>query len=100
MPETYDDTRGPGRSPGWRKISSFNRADREKVNIWVNTSSSGMAIRDAWEVPEAWREDGKWFHIHRGKPMEIHRHMVTHWRAVRDTGHAAECLPETVTGDK
>lgn len=99
MPETYDDTRGPGKWPGWRKIASFDRPDREKVNVWVDTSSSCMPLTDAWEVPEAWRVGDKWFHVHQGREMEIHQHMVTHWRPVRDTGHPVERLPPTVKAD-
>lgn len=97
MPATYDDTRGPGKMPGWRKIDNFDRPDYEKVNIWINTASSGMPLSDSWEVPEAWRDHNRWFHVHNGRPMEIHSHMVTHWRPVRDTGHPVERLPSTAT---
>jgi hypothetical protein len=85
VPETYDDTRGPGKSPGWRKISSFTLGDREKVNLWLTIypSPRSMGIGDAWEVPGAWREGAKWFHIHNGRPMEINGDYVTHWRPLR-----------------
>jgi len=73
MSEKYDGNCGPGKGTGWRRISSFKLPDREKVNIWLTVSASprSFGIGDAWEVPEAWRVKGKWFHIHNGKEMEI-----------------------------
>lgn len=71
MPVSYDDTRGPGKVPGWRKVSSFRRPDCEKVNIWltIHASPMSMGMGDSFEVPEAWRINGKWFHIHKGREM-------------------------------
>lgn len=96
MPEQYDDTRGPGKSPGWRKISSFSLPDRQKINVWLTIYPSplSMGMGDAFEVPEAWRENGKWFHVHKGRSMEIRGNYVTHWRPVRDTNGSS---PETVS---
>lgn len=82
MPEKYDDSRGPKRGSRWRRVASFNLPDRQKVNVWVDALVAGMS--DAWEVPEAWRVGDRWFHIHKGREMEIRGDIVTHWRPVRE----------------
>jgi hypothetical protein len=85
MPDTYDDTRVPGKDSGWKKIQNFKLPDLEKVNIWLTiwASPRSMGMGDAFEVPDAWRLNGKWFHVHNGKDTEIYADYVTHWRPVR-----------------
>jgi hypothetical protein len=98
MPTTYDESRGPGKNPGWCKIGSFKLPDREKVNIWltIHASTLSMGMGDAFEVPECWKSNGKWFHVHQGKEMEIDSRYVTHWRPVRITnGSPAEQLSQS-----
>lgn len=87
MPSSYDDTRGPEFDSGWLNTSDFDRPDREKVNVWLTIypSPRSMGMGDAYEVPEAWRQDGKWFHVHDGKEAELYSDYVTHWRPVRET---------------
>lgn len=93
MPEKYDDSRPPGKGSGWRRLRSFKLPDRQKVNIWIDVVRFGMS--DAWEVPEAWRRGGKWFHVHNGREMEIRDDIITHWRPVREvTASPPERLPD------
>lgn len=93
MPSSYDDTRGPSVNGGWRKASNYKGADGALVNLWIQ--SSGF-MSDEWEVPEAWRKNGRWFHVHNGREMEIHSHMVTHYRPVRVVSASPpERLPST-----
>jgi hypothetical protein len=86
MPASYDDTRGPENDKGWKPAGRYKGADRELVNIWLTVYASprSMGMSDAYEVPEAWRQNGKWFHVHNGKEMEIFNDYVTHYRPVRD----------------
>lgn len=66
-------------------MSDFDLPDGEKVNIWMTIypSPRSMGMGDAYEVSEAWRENGIWFHVHRGKKAELYDDYVTHWRPVR-----------------
>lgn len=94
MPSTYDDTRGPENDSGWHEVKVGKPPQNEKVNVWLTIQASprSMGMGDSFEVPEAWLDVGKWFHIHKGAKTEIYADYVTHWRYARVTGASP---PET-----
>lgn len=65
----------------WRPIASFDRPDREEVDLWMHIYASprSFGMADSFRVIEAWRRDGKWFHRHDGKEAELYADYVTHW---------------------
>jgi hypothetical protein len=67
---------------GWKTIKSAPR-DGAVIDVWLTISASpmSMGMSDSFGVPDAWFQDGKWVHTYRGKPTELDRHYVTHWRS-------------------
>jgi hypothetical protein len=65
----------------WKLIRTFNKADREEVDVWltVNPSPRSFGMGDAWRVVDVYKADGKWLHIHNGSEKEISADYVTHW---------------------
>ncbi len=65
----------------WKPIKTFRGPDRREVDIWlsVHASPRSFGMADAWRVTEAWRTEGKWFHRHNGKEMELVGDYITHW---------------------
>lgn len=53
----------------WKPIETFRGPDREAVDLWL-------------VVYGAYRVDGKWFHHHEGKEMEVDDAYITHWAPI------------------
>lgn len=75
------------RAAGWRPIGTFRRRDRENVDLWlvIHPSPMSMGWGDSFRVPDAYRKDGRWFHMY-GTPVpaetEIDMQYVTHWMPI------------------
>lgn len=69
------------RGRDWKKIESAPR-DGTIIDVWMTIYASprSMGMADSFGVPDAWFENGKWVHTYRGKPTELERSYVTHWR--------------------
>lgn len=69
------------RGAGWKNIKSAPR-DGTIIDLWleVHPSPLSMGLGDSFGVPDAWFQDGKWVHTYRGKPTELDRSYITHWR--------------------
>lgn len=72
-----------GQVEGWQPIETFNEADREAVDLWlqIHASPRSMGMSDVFRVSDAFRIDGKWFHYDSGKQKELYADYITHWRA-------------------
>jgi len=68
----------------WKPIKSFNGPDFKEVDIWMQVYASprSFGISDSFRVVEAYRKDGKWFHLHKGKEMELYADYITHWMPI------------------
>jgi hypothetical protein len=67
----------------WIEIKRSGRIpeDRCEVDVWMNIYASprSMGWADAFRVPDAYRENGKWFHRDRGEVKQLHGDYITHW---------------------
>lgn len=73
----------------WRPIKNFRGEtskfnDRKQVDLWMHIVASPMSMGfgDAFRVPNCWKVDGKWFHLHEGQEKELASHYITHWMPV------------------
>lgn len=73
-----------GKPTIWRKISTFRKADYQRVDIWLTVPASprSFGIADAWRVCDAWRKEGKWYHVDAMQNKEIVSDYVTHWMEI------------------
>lgn len=79
----YRDDTGPEHFPeSWKPSNTWDLPDGAKASIWMTIypSPRSMGMSDAYEVPDVWKENGKWFHDYKGGPAEIYADYVTHWR--------------------
>ena len=66
----------------WRPISEFTGSDVwDKVDLWLSVAASprSMGMSDEWRVVDCWRKDGKWWHYHEMKVMELESDYITHF---------------------
>jgi hypothetical protein len=65
----------------WQPIKKFKGKDHAKVDLWLDIYPSPRSFGwgDSFRVIDAWREKGKWFHYHEGKPTEIYNDYITHY---------------------
>lgn len=66
----------------WRPINTFDLADRDEVDLWLNIHASprSMGMSDSFRVIDAYRIDGKWLHrVESGHERELHLDYITHW---------------------
>lgn len=66
----------------WQSIKTAPQ-DGTVIDLWldINPSPLSMGMGDSFGVPDAWFENGKWVHMYRGKPTELDRHYIKHWRS-------------------
>lgn len=66
---------------GWRPIAEFDLPDGEEVDVWMDIPASplSMGIAAEFRVPDAYRIDGRWFHISRDTQAELRADCITHW---------------------
>lgn len=69
------------KNEGWEPIKSAP-LDGTVVDVWleIHASPRSMGMGDSFGVPDAWFADGRWVHTYRGKPTELDRSYITHWR--------------------
>lgn len=67
---------------GWQPIESGPPPDDRVVDVWMQIAPSArsMGLSDEFGVPDAWRSNGRWQHVYRGKPEELDGSYVSHWR--------------------
>lgn len=68
----------------WRPIRTVPTREHFEVDLWMQWSASPLTMgeADAFRVPDAYRKDGKWFHKHNGKEMELRPEYITHWMPI------------------
>lgn len=81
-PSAFIEGDKPAKAAGWRTIRTCKIADGVVVDVWLEIRSSlaSFGMADSFGVPDAWRQDGEWFHTYRGRPTQLERGYITHWR--------------------
>lgn len=65
----------------WIPVKKRLPKTHKRVDIWMHITPSflSMGMGDSFRVTEVWREDGKWFHYHKGTVAELNAWYITHW---------------------
>jgi len=58
----------------WRSANRYKGASTDRVILWLDIYGDSFAVRDCWRD-----YDGRWTHLHNGKPAELQSDYVTHW---------------------
>jgi hypothetical protein len=67
---------------GWQDLDAGRPPPGLVVDIWMRIPSmpSTFGMADEFGVPDAWMEDGHWWHVYRQKPERLQDDYVSHWR--------------------
>jgi hypothetical protein len=66
----------------WVSVADKFPPDHQAVDVWFDVWASPMSfgMADQWCEPNAWREDGKWFHLFEDKKAELNARYISHWK--------------------
>ena len=68
----------------WRPIKTFRGPNRREVDVWMHIYASprSMGMSDSFRVTNAYKVNGKWFHLFNGKEEELYSDYITHWMPI------------------
>jgi hypothetical protein len=68
----------------WRPIKTFRGHDYKQVDLWLHIYASplSMGMSDSFRIVDAYRKNGKWFHLDKSEERELASEYITHWAPI------------------